>query len=318
MASLLKVNNLTKEYREKNNKTIVKALNGVSFSLESGKVLGIIGESGCGKSTLGRLLISLEKSTNGYIEFQGERIEDLIKKDQLGFRRQCQMIFQNPFDTFDPRNTIGKILMETLKIHSIGRTKEEQRNICIDVMEQCGMNPAMDYLNRYPHELSGGQLQRISVIRSILLSPKLIIADEPVSMLDVSVRADIINTLSKFTKDQRAAMIFISHDIATTRYISDEIAVMYLGKIVEIGNVNQIISNPKHPYTKVLISNCGSIDPFQSRNIIKISGEPPKPVDLQQGCYFASRCYKKCDKCTSAYPQMIEIEKNHYASCFYL
>lgn len=318
MSSLLRVDNLRKEYKEQNNKKAIKALNGVSFSLERGKVLGIIGESGCGKSTLGKLLVSLEKPTDGYIEFQGEKIKDIIKKDQLGFRKQCQMIFQNPFDTFDPRNNIKKILLETFKIHNIGKTKEEQKKSCIDIMEQCGISPAEDYLNRYPYELSGGQLQRISVIRSMVLKPKLIIADEPVSMLDVSVRADIINTLLKFTKENKSSMIFISHDIATTKYISDEMAVMYLGKIVEMGETDKIINNPKHPYTKVLISNCGSIDPSQKKKPIKISGEPPKPVDLQKGCYFASRCYKKSHKCGEEYPSMIKIEENHYVSCFYL
>ena len=318
MSSLLKVDNLCKGYVKKKDKQIIKAVNGVSFSLEKGKVLGVIGESGCGKSTLGRLLVALEKPTDGSIEFEGQPIKQLLKKDSLVFRRSCQMIFQNPFDTFDPRDNIKKILITALKIHSIGSSNEERLGICLDIMDKAGMVPAKDYLYRYPHELSGGQLQRICIIRSMILNPELIIADEPVSMLDVSVRADIINVLLKLTKEQGAGMVFISHDIATTRYVSDDIAVMYLGKIVEIGKTDDIINNPQHPYTKVLISNCGSIDPLEERNVIKISGEPPTPIDLNAGCYFASRCYKACDNCNKSYPPMVEVENGHYASCFYL
>ncbi|WP_077369383.1 oligopeptide/dipeptide ABC transporter ATP-binding protein [Anaerosalibacter sp. Marseille-P3206] len=318
MANLIRVDNLTKWYVEKKKKQTIKAVDGVSFTLEKGKILGIIGESGCGKSTLGRLLVALEKPTNGTIEFEGETINHIVKKEPLRFRRNCQMIFQNPFDTFDPRNDIQKILTTALKIHNIGNSKEERVDICIKAMEDAGIKPAKDYLHRYPHELSGGQLQRISIIRSMLLKPKLIIADEPVSMLDVSVRADILNVLLKMTKEKDASMIFISHDIATTRYISDMIAVMYLGRIVEMGMTDDIIQNPKHPYTKVLISNCASIDPFEKINVIKINGEPPTPIDTGPGCYFAPRCYKACEECKVSYPPMIEVEDGHYASCFYL
>ena len=318
MTNLMRVDNLTKWYVEKKKKQTIKAVDGVSFTLEKGKILGIIGESGCGKSTLGRLLVALENPTDGSIEFEGEIINHIVKKEPLRFRRNCQMIFQNPFDTFDPRNDIQKILTNALKIHNIGNSKEERVDICIKAMEDAGIKPAKDYLNRYPHELSGGQLQRISIIRSMLLKPKLIIADEPVSMLDVSVRADILNLLLNMTKEKDTSMIFISHDIATTRYISDMIAVMYLGRIVEMGMTDDILLNPKHPYTKVLISNCASIDPFEKINVIKIKGEPPTPIETGPGCYFAPRCYKACEACKESYPPMIEVEDGHYASCFYL
>ncbi|GFN35315.1 ABC transporter ATP-binding protein [Tepidimicrobium xylanilyticum] len=327
MSSLLEIKDLTKYYvkkkaknisRNKKKRQIIKAVDGVSFSLESGKVMGIIGESGCGKSTLGRLLIALEEPTSGIVKFQGKSISSRIKEDRLKFRRDCQMIFQNPFDTFDPRNNIKRILTSALKIHNIGSSKEERLDICIKYMENAGVIPAKDYLNRYPHELSGGQLQRISIIRSMLLNPKLIIADEPVSMLDVSVRADIINLLLEITEKQKAGLIFISHDIATTSYISDSIAVMYLGRIVEIGRTYDIINNSKHPYTKVLISNCMSIDPFENSKVIKIKGEPVTPMDAGEGCYFAPRCYKVSEKCKESYPPMIKVGEGHYASCFYL
>lgn len=327
MTSLIKVDDLVKWYvqkkvtkkdgvKEKNQN--IKAVDGVSFSLDKGKILGVIGESGCGKSTLGRLLVALEEPTDGSIEFQGEPVNNILKKDPLQFRRNCQMIFQNPFDTFDPRNNIQNILTTTLKIHNIGSSEDERLEMCIKIMENAGMKPAKDYLDRYPHELSGGQLQRISIIRSMLLDPKLIIADEPVSMLDVSVRADIINVLLELTKEKGAAMVFISHDIATTRYISDTVAVMYLGRIVEMGKTDDVIHNPRHPYTKVLISNCASIDPFEKRDVIKISGEPPTPIGTGPGCYFAPRCYKACEKCKKSYPAMEKVGDEHYASCFYL
>lgn len=327
MSNLLRVKDLTKYYIQKNNinidgikkrNQIIKAVDGVSFYLDSGKVLGIIGESGCGKSTLGRLLVNLEKPTKGNVEFQGKSLSNVVKKNPLKFRRDCQMIFQNPFDTFDPRNNIKSILTSALKIHNIGSSEKERVDISISYLEDAGIRPAKDFLNRYPHELSGGQLQRISIIRSMLLNPMLIIADEPVSMLDVSVRADIINLLLEITKKQKAGLIFISHDIATTGYISDRIAVMYLGRIVEIGKTYDIINNPKHPYTKVLISNCMSIDPFEKSNVIKIKGEPSAPMDTDEGCYFEPRCYMSCEKCKKSYPSMINVGEEHYASCFYL
>ncbi|MBU5428151.1 ABC transporter ATP-binding protein [Tissierella pigra] len=317
MTSLITVKDLRKWYVQKKKQTI-KAVDGVSFSLERGNILGIIGESGCGKSTLGKLLVALESPTEGIIEFEGKSIEYILRNKDLKFRRDCQMIFQNPFDTFDPRDNVKRILTTALKIHDIGNSEEERINICISAMEKAGIRPAKDYLSRYPHELSGGQLQRISIIRSMLLNPKIIIADEPVSMLDVSVRADIINLLLQLTEERGAGMIFISHDIATTRYISHRIAVMYLGKIVEIGQTDDVIHNPRHPYTKALISNCGSINPFDNKDLIRIKGEPPTPVDTGPGCYFAPRCYKAGEKCNKSYPIMEEVGDNHYASCFYL
>lgn len=317
MDSLLNVENLSKWYIDKNQKTI-KAVNGVSFSLQKGEVIGIIGESGCGKSTLGRLLVGLEKPTDGNIDFDGSPINNVLKNHSLQFRRNCQMIFQNPFDTFDPRNSIKTILTTALKIHGIGNSEEERVNHIIEAMENTGISPGIDYLHRYPHELSGGQLQRISILRSMLLNPKLIIADEPVSMLDVSVRADIMNMLLQLTKEQDTGLVFISHDIATTRHISDIIGVMYLGKIVEIGRTDDIVHNPQHPYTKVLLSNCVSIDSFNKSNVISIIGEPTMPIDSKEVCYFAPRCYKSNPKCSESYPKMIEIGDEHYVSCFYL
>lgn len=318
MGKLLEVDSLYKNYTHTNNKQVIQAINGVSFTLSEGECLGVIGESGCGKSTLAKLLMALEKPSSGTIRFEGELIDKAIKKDVLLFRKKCQMIFQNPFDTFDPRNSVKNILTTALKIHGIGNSFDERVKICMDILEKSGMKPAEDFLCRYPHELSGGQLQRISILRAMLLEPRLIIADEPVSMLDVSVRAEIINMLQSIIKKSNSGMVFISHDIATTRYISNIIAVMYLGQIVEIGLTDDIIQNPQHPYTKILLSNCMSVNPLEKNNRMIIFGEPPVPSGLKEGCYFASRCYKAHCDCKTNSPAMVKIEYNHYAKCLFL
>ena len=293
----------------------IKAVDGVSFSLKKGETLGVIGESGCGKSTLGRLLIHLEDPTGGEIRLFGESSDQLLKKDPLKFRRNCQMIFQNPFDTFDPRYTLRKILMEPLKLHNIGATPEERLDLMLEILEKSGLTPAKDYLDRHTHELSGGQLQRIAILRSMLLNPSFVVADEPVSMLDVSVRADIINMLETLVKEKNTALVFISHDIATTRYISDKVAVMYLGRIVEMGPTDEVLHNPQHPYTKVLISNCASLNPLERQEAIEIQGEPPTPINTGPGCYFAPRCYCAEEGCSREYPPLVDIGGGHLVSC---
>lgn len=327
MDNLLKVDNLVKWYVQKKvtkkngvkeKKQNIKAVDGVSFTLNKGEILGVIGESGCGKSTLGRLLVALENPTKGTIQFRNENVDKILKENPLKFRRDFQMVFQNPFDTFDPRNNISDVLTTALKIHKIGNSNEERREIIIKAMEGAGIIPAEDYLYRFPHELSGGQLQRISIIRSMLLNPKFMVADEPVSMLDVSVRADIINMLLELTRKNETSLVFISHDIVTTRYISDKVAVMYLGRIVEMGKTDEVLHNPIHPYTRVLISNCASLDPLEKRDAIKISGEPPTPIGTGPGCYFAPRCYMACEDCKKSYPGMIDVGGEHFVSCFHI
>lgn len=296
-------------------KNWIKAVDGVSLSIKKGEILGIIGESGCGKSTLGRILTRLEKPTKGDCFINGVSTGAMIKKDAKEFHKTVQIVFQNPFDTFTPRDTIGKILMRPLKNYKIGKNDQERYQICLKGLEQGGLRPAEDIMKRFPHELSGGQLQRISIIRSMFLNPQFIIADEPVSMLDVSVRADIINMLIDLSRNQGAAVLFISHDIALTRYISDYIAVMYLGRVVEYGTADDVIKNPQHPYTKALISNCVSIDPEEKVQNIAIEGEPPTPLNPGPGCYFEPRCYCACETCRQSYPEKIVMENGHWATC---
>ena len=296
-------------------KNWIKAVDGVSLSIKKGEILGIIGQSACGTSTLGRILTRLEKPTKGDCFINGVSTGAMIKKDAKEFHKTVQIVFQNPFDTFTPRDTIGKILMRPLKNYKIGKNDQERYQICLKGLEQGGLRPAEDIMKRFPHELSGGQLQRISIIRSMFLNPQFIIADEPVSMLDVSVRADIINMLIDLSRNQGAAVLFISHDIALTRYISDYIAVMYLGRVVEYGTADDVIKNPQHPYTKALISNCASIDPEEKVQNIAIEGEPPTPLNPGPGCYFEPRCYCACETCRQSYPEKIVMENGHWATC---
>lgn len=299
----------------KKEKKWIKAVDGVSININRGEILGVIGESGCGKSTLGKMLVRLENPTSGDILINDISTKELIKKDPKAFRRLVQIVFQNPFDTFTPRDTIGKILLRPLKIHNIGSNEDERRELCIKALESGGLKPAKDIMNRYPHELSGGQLQRISILRAMLLNPGFIVADEPVSMLDVSVRADIINMLVTMSKEKNASVVFISHDIALTRYISHKIAVMYLGRVVEYGESDEVIKNPKHPYTQALISNCASIDPEEVMETISIDGEPPTPVNPGPGCFFAPRCFKASEECFKKYPETLSFGDSHFVAC---
>lgn len=323
-AAFLKIEGLTKWYVRrgphkglfgKAQKQVVRAVDGVTLKLAKGEVLGVIGESGCGKSTLGRLLVELEEPTSGEILLEGESTRAMLRADPLHFRRTAQIVFQNPFDTFAPGEKVERILSRALQLHGIGASREERRALCLQALEKADLLPAADFLGRYPYELSGGQLQRISIVRSMLLSPRFLVADEPVSMLDVSVRAGIINLLLELNRAYQTTVLFISHDIATTRYISGRIAVMYLGRVVEWGEADEVLGNPLHPYTRALISNCASADPAERREPIALPGEVSARTDTAAGCAFAPRCFMAGPECLQDDPALEEIVPGHCAAC---
>lgn len=282
----------------------VHAVDSVSFSLARGEIVALVGESGCGKSTIGRMLVKLQDPTDGRIVFDGEDMSSLRGDRLKAFRRRAQIIFQNPFEAFDPRLTIGSSLMQALRIHDIGTRADREARI-VEVMERSGLVPARDFLDRYPHELSGGQSQRIATVRAMLLAPAFLVADEPVSMLDVSVRADILNQLLDLRDEDGMAIVFITHDLSVARYIANRIAVMYLGMFVEVGPAEAIIANPRHPYSRALLSNTLPIgDEVRQGEPIEIGGEVPTPVDVQPGCRFASRCPYAFDRCRVETPEL--------------
>ena len=295
----------------------MEAVGGVNFEVNEGEIFGIIGESGCGKSTLGKLLLDLENPTDGEILFQGKHIQEIKKENPALFRRIFQMVFQNPYDTFLQNETIEEIMLRPLEIHRIGKDYEEKRKRVIEMLEKGGLVPPEDFLKRYPHELSGGQLQRISILRSMLVNPYFLVVDEPISMLDASVRADIINMLIKLKEEEGKSILFITHDISVVRHVADRMAVMYLGKIVEMGDTEEIIHHPHHPYTKALISNCASIDLDNDVKRIRLKGEIPSPINPGPGCYFADRCNCVCETCRKIYPEERILPGGRMVACHF-
>lgn len=251
---------------------MLKAVDNVTFEIHQGETVGIIGESGSGKTTLGRLLIGLDTPTSGTITINEQELEEIKKQNRKQFHRMNQMVFQNPFDTFDNRHTIYRIINDALNLHDIGADDQERKSIIIEEFNKGGLIPGEQFLYRYPHQLSGGQLQRVSIIRAMLLEPQFLVADEPVSMLDVSVRSEIIKMLQFLTTQKNTTLVFISHDIATTQFIADRLIVMYKGEVVETGKTEEIIQNPQHDYTKLLLASVMSIDPREGKRYRKERG----------------------------------------------
>lgn len=296
----------------------VRAVDGVSLSIGRGETLALVGESGCGKSTLALTLMGLEKPTEGAILFEGK---DPVTDKEYQFKEWCrniQMVFQDPYESLNPLMTIGDTVAEPLQVHGIAKNKSECDERVIKALEDAGLKPAVNFVNRLPHELSGGQRQRVVIAGALVLNPRVILADEPVSMLDVSIRAEILNLLKDLSRDKGISILYITHDLGTAAYFADRIAVMYLGRIVELGAMLDVLNNPKHPYTQALLSVVPVPNPRLRRKRIILAGDPPNAIQIPNGCRFHPRCPIAVQRCKEIDPQLVELGGKHEAACLLL
>ena len=316
---IMKIRNLTKEFKIKSKKLgakpqILHALTDVSLDVYEGETLGIIGESGCGKSTLGRTVIQLHKATSGSVEYLGKDLFSLTGAERKAMKRDIQMVFQDPYSSLDPRNTCEQLIAEPLKVHGIISDSKARQDRVLELMREVGLD--IQHMNRYPHEFSGGQRQRINVARALALQPKIIICDEPVSALDVSIQAQVLNLFNRQQRDHNLTYIFISHDLGVIKHVSDRIAIMYLGRVVELCKASQIYDNPLHPYTRALLSAIPPESPFEKKQRIVLKGEIPSPIGDQVGCPLAGRCPNCTERCTREIPKLNDTGDGHQVACF--
>jgi oligopeptide transport system ATP-binding protein len=315
---LLIVRDLKKYFQPKNRfleapSAPIRAVDGISFTLVKGETLGLVGESGCGKSTAARTLLRLIEPTSGQVSFCGTNLFDLKENEMRNLRREMQIIFQDPYSSVNPRRRIGNILQEPFEIHGF-RNKKENIEKAKQLLEQVGLTS--NHFNSFPHELSGGQLQRVGIARAIALNPKLVVADEPVSALDVSIRAQIINLLLDLKERQDISYLFISHDLGVVEYFCDRVAVMYLGKIVEFADNEQIYNSPQHPYTLALLNAIPSLESGRNRQKTTLKGDIPNPTTALKGCAFHNRCPIKEKQCEDQIPPLKEVTPGHHVACF--
>jgi len=309
---LIEVKDLKKYFPIKGSKEVVKAVNEVSFSIEKGKTFGLVGESGCGKSTVARTIIRLYEMTGGSVIFGSQDTSKMTRKEYREFSKSIQMVFQDPYASLNPRMTVERTLMDPLNIHKVG-TKKERQDRVKELLDLVGLDQR--YLKRYPHEFSGGQRQRIGIARALALNPQLVLLDEAVSALDVSIQSQILNLLMDLQEKLKLTYLFISHDLSVIEYMCDHIGIMYLGKIVESGNRNQIFNNPVHPYTKALLSAIPEINPDKQREQIIIKGDLPSAASLKQGCAFYSRCNISKEECEVSCQELKMVDEGHFVAC---
>ncbi len=295
------------------NKRFVRAVDGVSLKIRPGEIVGIVGESGCGKSTLGRTMVRLLEPTAGKLVFEGVDITNFSRREMKPLRRDIQIMFQDPYASLDPRMTVGNIIAEPMDHMKTYSNANERLTRIVELMEECGINKA--FINRYPHEFSGGQRQRIGIARALSVNPKFIVCDEPVSALDVSIQSQIINLLVELRKKHNLTMLFISHDLGVVEYISDRVAIMYLGRIVELANTEELFNNPLHPYTKALLASIPKISEKKMLQNETLEGEIPSPINPPSGCVFHTRCKCATPGCSLEVPTLKEISKGHFVSC---
>ncbi|MFC0015504.1 MULTISPECIES: ABC transporter ATP-binding protein [Allobacillus] len=311
---ILEVKNLKKHFGVGRGQTL-KAVDGISFDVHRGETFGLVGESGCGKSTAGRTLLTLYEKTDGEVLYDGKDVHEISDKNRLHYFRKMQMIFQDPYASLNPRSTVKEIIAEPMEVHGLYKNKKERQDRIYELLEEVGLN--RDHATRYPHEFSGGQRQRIGIARALALEPEFIICDEPISALDVSVQAQIINLLERLQEEKGLTFLFIAHDLSMVRHISDRIAVMYLGHIVELTDSERLYEKPLHPYTQALLSAVPIPDPKveEQRSRVILKGELPSPIDPPSGCVFRTRCPFARDICAEQTPKWLEAEEGRYVAC---